>query len=52
MHYSTAEFYEFCRRGIPDERRLSVVNSGDKYDLIYGVSDRKAPAGPNPLHNR
>lgn len=54
MH-STAEFYEFWRRGFANERMLSVVNSGDKDkydDLIYGVSGREAPAGPNPLHNR
>ncbi|VVA91146.1 unnamed protein product [Arabis nemorensis] len=52
MHYSTAEFYEYWRRGISDERRLSVVNSSDKYDLVYRVSGKKVPAGPNPLHNR
>ncbi|KAF8086382.1 hypothetical protein N665_0628s0032 [Sinapis alba] len=51
MH-STAEFYEFWRKRFAEERLLSVVHSGDKYDLVYGVSGREAPAGPNPLHNR
>lgn len=51
MH-STAEFYEFWRRRFAEERMLTVVHSGDKKDLIYGVSGREAPAGPNPLHNR
>ncbi|KAG2268027.1 hypothetical protein Bca52824_062582 [Brassica carinata] len=41
MH-STAEFYEFWRT---EERMLTVVHSGDKKDLIYGVSGREAPAG-------
>ncbi|CAF1925121.1 BnaC05g49270D [Brassica napus] len=49
---STAEFYEFWRRRFAEERMLTVVHSGDKKDLIYGVSGREAPAGPNPLHNR
>ncbi|CAH8382935.1 unnamed protein product [Eruca vesicaria subsp. sativa] len=54
MH-STAEFYEFWRwRRFDEKRMLTVVPSGDddKNELIYGVSGREAPAGPNPLHNR
>ncbi|KAL0794433.1 hypothetical protein Bca101_065810 [Brassica carinata] len=52
MH-STAEFYEFWqRRRFEEERMMTAVQSGDKDELIYGVSGREAPAGPNPLHNR
>ncbi|ESQ29049.1 hypothetical protein EUTSA_v10023782mg [Eutrema salsugineum] len=43
---------EFRRLRFDGERMLSEVSAGEKYDQIYGVSVRKVPAGPNPLHNK
>ncbi|CAN6856623.1 unnamed protein product [Brassica oleracea] len=47
------EFQERFRRfRFHRERVLPTVSTGEKYKQIYGVSLKKIPGGPNPLHNK
>lgn len=47
------EFQERFRRfRFHSERMLPTVSTGEKYKQIYGVSLKKIPGGPNPLHNK
>ncbi|KAF8050759.1 hypothetical protein N665_1889s0001 [Sinapis alba] len=34
------------------EKMLPTVSTCEKYKQIYGVSLKKIPSGPNPLHNK
>ncbi|CAN7090733.1 unnamed protein product [Brassica rapa subsp. narinosa] len=47
------EFQErFRQLRFHSERMLRTVSPGEKYKQIYGVSLKKIPGGPNPLHNK
>ncbi|CAH8321585.1 unnamed protein product [Eruca vesicaria subsp. sativa] len=42
----------FKRLRFDSKRTLPAVSTGEKYKKIYGVSLKKTPGGPNPLHNK